>query len=177
MTRRERRHARTRRQRIARTLGALALVLAACAPLSSHIYSVAEGGDNTVTAASGPQAVGQTWAPNVTHVTTDYRGASWTDTRIGGANGSSLTAFRVQGSGSMNGMYGGTITYADNSTLWDDWHYRNGLKVEQPRFVADRITVVNEGDGVKNGGSGSDFRLAHSWVNGSQSESFSRAAS
>jgi hypothetical protein len=73
-------------------------------------------------------------------------------------------------------MYGGTITYADNSTNWDDWHYRSGLKVEKNNFVADRLTVRNEGDAVKVGvnGSqgGSNFRLSRSLIDGTHDDCF-----
>ena len=52
-----------------------------------------------------------------THATNDYRGATWTDTRTGGADGVSRYALVVTGSGQQNGLYGGTITYYDGDNV------------------------------------------------------------
>lgn len=153
-----------------------AVLLTACAPAYAHIYAPADGGDNTVVAAGGVHAVNETVAVNVPHQTQDYRGATWTDTRSGGADGSSRYSLRVRGNGDLGGSIGGKITYLDGSTNWDDWHYRSGLKVEKNNFVADRLTVTNEGDAVKVGvnGSqaGSNFRLSRSLIDGTHDDCF-----
>ena len=166
----------TRRRRALLLAAVLSLVATACAPGWAHIYSPAEGGDNTVTAVTGTQAVNQTWTVASSHQTRNYTGATWTDTRTGGADGVSRYALRVRGAGLQNGLYGASITYSEPSTLWDDWHYRSGLKIEQAQFVADRILVRNEGDAVKVGvngtQNGNNFRLSRSWVDGSHDDCF-----
>lgn len=158
------------RLRTAAAIAAVLFLVAACAPGYAHLEDAAHGGDNTVTAFTGTQAVPTTWSTSSSHLTRRYTGATFTDTRTGGADGNSRTAFTATGSGLQNGTIGGVIAYNDASTLWDDWHYRSGYKVEQAEYVADRVTIRNEGDAFKVQAGARDVRLSRSFIDGSHDD-------
>ena len=167
MTRVLRRAARAQRRRAAIGLGVLTAIAIGCAPTWAHIRSAVEGGDNTVTPITTDPAPGGTWSPG-SHQTRDYSGHTITDTRSGGADGTSRFGLTISGSGTQNGLYGLRIAYDDASTNWDDWHYRSGLKLEQNQFVADQVLIRNEGDAFKP--KANDVRISRSWVDGSHDD-------
>ena len=151
------------------------------APNATHCATTANGGDNDVhLTVTGAQAVPTTLKISTSHVTRDQAGATWTDTRVGGADKVSRNAITVKGSGQFNCLSHGLIFYDDNSTNWNDWHYRSGLKVYQPNLVADQMVIRNEGDSVEVNSSssavGTNFRLSRSWLDGSHDDCFQNDA-
>lgn len=146
---------RRRNKQIAVGLAVFVAVIVACAPTVDDLKK-------TTYLSTATNTPAQSWTP-APNTTRDYRGVTVAETRSGGAGGSSLNLLTVSGSGTgICGLVGGTWVDPHPSTLWDDEHYRSGVKAERPRCVFTQLHIVDEGDGFKP--KADDVRLAFSWI-------------